>query len=1094
MEHISIAEPWGKEVDNPVRNTKHQYLKFTNSAVFSEEARHFLRYGYYTNAPYGSKDWVDYWDEQEYRCLNGYSVGGTRVTGRHYSFLNFSMLKARPIDPITGLERDSKKIITFPRFLDHQYYLFHEIEECFAEGPYTGQALIGMIIAKSRRKGISFVNSGGIIAYNYNFIEASLTTIAAYESAHYNTLLNGTHYVLNHLNKNTDWAKRRQKINRRDHFRSSFIYTDETGKEMEDGFMSEVMAKSFKDDPFKAIGDSTYTMCFEEAGRFKGLLSAYTIAEPTFRDGDIMTGVPMIWGCLPAGQKIWTNDGNLINIEDLKKEDGILSHDRTNVFKETIEYLKPPFVKPCYRITTTRNTILECSEDHPILCSRKSSKYVEREYVNGNRIEKYGTRHKKVKFKEAKSLKKLDQIAITNSVPIFGNETCWNPRLVGMLIGDGSYGFDKTPVFSNCDHELLNYVKNLEIEFNVEKEYKTKDDRNYQEIRLKGITKNLRELGIYGQTKDKKRLPINCFRFNREDSKELLAGLFDTDGYVNTLTVPNISIDSISLELIRQIKYLLIKFGVHCTINTVKAKERNRRIKDKNDYYRLVITDIISVTNFANNINLLVTKKKERLERFLNTKKESHEIQTGVFVEYDAHSKKTVLHNISGIRFETIKSVEFIGEKEVFNLKTKHTHNYLANNIITHNTGGDVEEGGSDLEEMFYNPKAYGLKSYQNIYDENAVGDCGWFIDDLWYSPGVGRKEFPLVDSNGNSYRELTKEVLQEKRKVRSGGSRIAYRKFITQQPLSPKEAFLRVDSSPFDTMRAQNRLTDILTNQKLYIDSIYTARLTVDIETGKIKYEYDSTSVPLREFPIKDWDHVDGCIEIYEHPIKNNVGEVQPMRYIAGIDSYDADKATTDSVGSIIVLDLLTDRIVCHFKGRPTADKFYETCRRILKYYNGTANYERANKGIYGYFYNAKCLHLLCDEPEILKEKGISKANTIGNNSKGTAPSIAVNAWGRTLLALWTEQKAYGEEDDSEIVNMDKLRSLGILREILSYNDTGNFDDISALGMLMIYRENLISQKVQLLKPKKTDIDPFWKRNISRNQTLIDRMQIKFK
>jgi len=180
-----------------------------------------------------------------------------------------------------------------------------------------------------------------------------------------------------------------------------------------------------------------------------------------------------------------------------------------------------------------------------------------------------------------------------------------------------------------------------------------------------------------------------------------------------------------------------------------------------------------------------------------------------------------------------------------------------------------------------------------------------------------------------------------------------------------------------------------------------------------------------------------------------------------------------------MIVLDRLTDRIVCHYKGRPLANVFYETCRRILKYYNATANYERSNKGIYGHFYNMRCLNLLCDEPDILKEKGISKANTIGNNAKGTAPSTQVNAWGRELSALWTETPAYGEDKESEVVNMDKIRSLGILREILSYNDDGNFDDISALGMLMIYRENIATTRVIKESQKKAILtDPFWGRH----------------
>jgi hypothetical protein len=101
---IKITEPWNSNIINPIRNTTQDYLKFVNSRVFSEEARHYLRYGYYTDAPKGTKDYEDYWNEQEKRCIEGYSVGGVRVTGRHYFYLNFGRLKARPIDPNTGEE------------------------------------------------------------------------------------------------------------------------------------------------------------------------------------------------------------------------------------------------------------------------------------------------------------------------------------------------------------------------------------------------------------------------------------------------------------------------------------------------------------------------------------------------------------------------------------------------------------------------------------------------------------------------------------------------------------------------------------------------------------------------------------------------------------------------------------------------------------------------------------------------------------------------------------------------------------------------------------------------------------------------------
>jgi hypothetical protein len=129
---IEVARPWS-EIDptkkNPISNLQNQkYLKFLNTRVFSEEALHFLHNGYYCAAPEGTKDYEDYWDEQEKRILNGYEVGGVRITGRHYYALNFGMMEARPLDLKTGKENlHAKKIKTFPRFLDHQYYLAHEL-------------------------------------------------------------------------------------------------------------------------------------------------------------------------------------------------------------------------------------------------------------------------------------------------------------------------------------------------------------------------------------------------------------------------------------------------------------------------------------------------------------------------------------------------------------------------------------------------------------------------------------------------------------------------------------------------------------------------------------------------------------------------------------------------------------------------------------------------------------------------------------------------------------------------------------------------------------------------------------------------------
>ena len=43
-----------------------------------------------------SKDppsYTEYWDEQLKRCREGYEVGGHKITGHHYSYLNFSEIQ-----------------------------------------------------------------------------------------------------------------------------------------------------------------------------------------------------------------------------------------------------------------------------------------------------------------------------------------------------------------------------------------------------------------------------------------------------------------------------------------------------------------------------------------------------------------------------------------------------------------------------------------------------------------------------------------------------------------------------------------------------------------------------------------------------------------------------------------------------------------------------------------------------------------------------------------------------------------------------------------------------------------------------------------
>ena len=79
-----------------------------------------------------------------------------------------------------------------------------------------------------------------------------------------------------------------------------------------------------------------------------------------------------------------------------------------------------------------------------------------------------------------------------------------------------------------------------------------------------------------------------------------------------------------------------------------------------------------------------------------------------------ANRSSKIDSNYEGLRFEKIISIVPTGLKPVYNLTTSTTHTYLANGIITHNTGGSFENG-RDAENFFYNPES---NNFLPIVDE----------------------------------------------------------------------------------------------------------------------------------------------------------------------------------------------------------------------------------------------------------------------------------------------------------------------------------------------------------------------------------------
>lgn len=260
---------------------------FVNTHYFSEAANFKLKHGVYCQAPYGSKEYREYWEEQDKRCLEGYSVAGTRITGQHYFFLNFKQLET--VVDIKAVKSD--KLRTFPRFWEAHYHFFHAMEEAENAGKH-------MCILKPRGSGFSEIMSSCGVR-DYTLIKGSKSFYFAANEGFLNKdgVITKCWDHLEFLNAETEKAYRhlRQRKDQDLHKRASML-DPKTGNEY--GYKSEILARVI-DHPRKVRGARTGSrgkVYFEEGGSFPNLKDAVITTRPLVEQGGITTGQIVIWG------------------------------------------------------------------------------------------------------------------------------------------------------------------------------------------------------------------------------------------------------------------------------------------------------------------------------------------------------------------------------------------------------------------------------------------------------------------------------------------------------------------------------------------------------------------------------------------------------------------------------------------------------------------------------------------------------------------------------------------------------------------------------------------------------------------------------
>lgn len=796
----------------------------------------------------------------------------------------------------------------------------------------------------------------------------------------------------------------------------------------------------------KTAGGTPYTSIYDEVGKFP-FLSAYLAGKPAHMMKGRMRGMILAAGCVCAGSIVYKANGEPCKIEDLKQDDGIIGFDINtgNISIESITWMKPPEKKECLRITTKSGRILECSTDHPIL-TVINKRYGDFRYYGSD-------------FRRADFLKKGKRICISDGMDIWGNKHMFDPYLVGILIGDGSYGFDKTPIVSTSDNEVYDYIHDR-YKCVIENEYYTKNGKEYKEIRISGICKHLRDLGIYGQVGRNKTIPFNIYQYDKYSIIQLIKGYFDADAtfyYGKGKSHDSINVYSCSKELLISVQKILFKLGIYCRIN--KSKSRNP--KDRNiviDGYKLDISDKTSILRYCDIIGSNIKYRRELLNKIRNNS-----------LEFNTRGSKRSKY-IDGVILDVIDRVENIGFKDVYNLTASGTHTYIVNDIITHNTGGNVDRS-QDAQKVMNDPASYDfvvmnydLLNKRAITPTWRICKSGCFVpgqmshayekkketldEYLGIKNATGLRKIPIYVTDFEKSTELIKqkrEELSKKDKELFVNEKMAY-------PLTIDDCFLNTNVNRFP-------VEDALIHKSRLLEEGRRGKIVDIYKIGSNKIGWNFSDKQLAPYPFKG-GNIDAPVVIYEDPPEE--GGKFDYTYVSGADPFKNEKADTDSLGAFYVLKRLVHindpfayKIVASYVSRPAkSDDFCRTCEDLIEAYGAKCLMENADRLFELYLTRRHKEMILLEDGEKLANR-IIRPGTRQNNKLGLSPTVPNQRmlFSAVLQYCWEEIIAGYDEEGNEIKQKGiyRIDDIELLDEIIAFGPGVNTDRIIAFGHALL-------------------------------------------
>jgi replicative DNA helicase len=444
----------------------------------------------------------------------------------------------------------------------------------------------------------------------------------------------------------------------------------------------------------------------------------------------IIAGRPSMGKCLSFDSKIVLSDGSVVTIEDIynRQKAQILTLENNWKFKitEPSNFIDDG-IKPVFRVTTKLGRFVESTITHPFLT------------IQG--------------WRPLGEIKPGDKIAVPRQFNSFGSEKLpeYQVKILGYLLGDGGLtninrisfkdSPKSTPPTPPCQWGAKRDNYRIKQDFVESIQQLIENKPEIYPLLTKGRVRErlviwMETIGLWGKNYHQKTIPEIIFRLERSQIALFLNRLFATDGWATILASGQCQLGygSVSEELARQVQHLLLRFGVIATLKkrSIKYKETGRTA------WQLDITDALSIKTFISEIGIFskekallkienaLMNKRYQTNRDLIPVKIWQEIATvkgyeswqslakraGIPGYSNIHVGKrqlsrerlwslaTTLDNLplqqlatSEIYWDEIVSIEFMGEKQVYDLTIPETHNFVANDICVHNTSFAVGLG-----------------------------------------------------------------------------------------------------------------------------------------------------------------------------------------------------------------------------------------------------------------------------------------------------------------------------------------------------------------------------------------------------------------